>query len=322
MLSIYTIIGGDQKEYGPISADDVRQWIAEGRLNEQSLVKGEHDAEFRPLKKFPEFAADFVPKMSPLAGAAPGRDYELDMFGCLTRGWELVKENMSVLFVGTLLFLLIQLAINALARIPLLGLIFSLANFVISGPLLGGVLYMFIRAIRREPAEVGDVFSGFRRAFAQLFLCTLVQSLLIAVCLTPFFVVLIFKFAQQAGLFSHLESGAVPDQQTLAALGSIMLASLPVLVLCAIPATYLGVCWKFALPLIIDKQVDFWTAMNASRRMVNKHWWHVFGLIVLIDLLNVAGLCFCCVGMFITMPVGFAALMFAYETIFAERQTA
>ncbi len=30
----------------------------------------------------------------------------------------------------------------------------------------------------------------------------------------------------------------------------------------------------------------------------------------------------CCVGVLFTMPVGFAALMFAYETIFSEGQAA
>ena len=61
---MYIIIGGDGKEYGPISADDVRQWIAEGRLNEQTLVKAKGDAQFRPLEKFPEFAGTFAPKAS------------------------------------------------------------------------------------------------------------------------------------------------------------------------------------------------------------------------------------------------------------------
>jgi len=29
----------------------------------------------------------------------------------------------------------------------------------------------------------------------------------------------------------------------------------------------------------------------------------------------------CCVGVFFTMPVGFAALMFAYEVIFSKSET-
>jgi len=38
--------------------------------------------------------------------------------------------------------------------------------------------------------------------------------------------------------------------------------------------------------------------------------------VILISLVNVAGLCACCVGLLFSIPVGFAALMIAYETIF------
>jgi prepilin-type processing-associated H-X9-DG protein len=53
----YTFIGSDQKPYSSVVADDIRRWIAEGRLNGQSLMKSEGDAEFRPLSTFAEFAA-------------------------------------------------------------------------------------------------------------------------------------------------------------------------------------------------------------------------------------------------------------------------
>jgi uncharacterized membrane protein len=327
-MANYTIIGGDQKEYGPISADDVREWIAEGRLNEQSLMKAESDAEFRPLEKFPEFAANFAPKTPPPFADAAGatvfsdRDYELDIGGCITRGWELVKNNLGLLFVGTLLYMLIEGAIGGLAQIPIIGALFSIANLVISGPLLGGVFYLFIRAIRNERAEIGDIFSGFRVAFAQLFLGTLVQGLLIGGCLLPFIIMFVIKFIPLVGHLQHLQQGAPPDRETMAALESVLLTSLPLLLVCAIPATYLAVCWKFTLPLIVDKRLDFWTAMGTSRNMVKKHWWNVFGLIILISLLNLAGVFLCCVGLLFTIPIGFAALMFAYETIFSEGQAA
>jgi hypothetical protein len=55
MANMYKIIGGDQKEYGLISAEDMRKWIAEGRLNTQTLTKAEGGEEFRPLGGFPEF---------------------------------------------------------------------------------------------------------------------------------------------------------------------------------------------------------------------------------------------------------------------------
>jgi hypothetical protein len=53
---MYLIVGGDGKEYGPVSGADLRQWISEERLNARSLVKAESDAEFRLLSTFPEFA--------------------------------------------------------------------------------------------------------------------------------------------------------------------------------------------------------------------------------------------------------------------------
>jgi uncharacterized membrane protein len=229
---------------------------------------------------------------------------------------------MGVLFVGALVYLLIEGFLGGLANIPLIGAIFSIANFIISGPLMGGLLYMFIRAIRNEPAEVGDVFSGFRRAFAQLFLGTLVQTLFIGLCLLPFIIMLVVKLIPLFGQLQHLQSGTPPDKETIAALESVLLTCLPVLLVCAIPVIYLGVSWKFTLPLIMDKQLNFWAAMNISRKQVGKHWWHVFGLVILISLLNVVGMMLCCVGALFTFPIGFAALMFAYETIFSERHAA
>ena len=62
---MYNIIGGDGKEYGPISAEDLRKWVAEGRLNAQTRAKAESDAEFRPLSAFPEFADVFATTAAP-----------------------------------------------------------------------------------------------------------------------------------------------------------------------------------------------------------------------------------------------------------------
>jgi hypothetical protein len=60
--------------------------------------------------------------------------------------------------------------------------------------------------------------------------------------------------------------------------------------------------------------------MKTSWKMANKHWWHIFGLLLLIDLVNLAGFCACCVGVLFTIPIGLAALMYAYETIFGAKK--
>jgi hypothetical protein len=69
-MASYTIIGGDGKEYGYVTGEDLRKWIAEGRLNAASLAKVEGDTEFRPLSTFPEFAGALTPQAA-MAGAPP-----------------------------------------------------------------------------------------------------------------------------------------------------------------------------------------------------------------------------------------------------------
>ena len=85
-MATYTIIGGDQKPYSSVTADDIRRWIADGRLNAQSLAKEENDTEWRPLSAFPEFAdalaASSVPPppfSSPVAVASDGHDAALQL---------------------------------------------------------------------------------------------------------------------------------------------------------------------------------------------------------------------------------------------------
>jgi hypothetical protein len=58
---MYKIIGANQVEYGPVSADQLRQWITEGRVNAQTLVQPEGATDWRPLSQFPEFAPNFAP---------------------------------------------------------------------------------------------------------------------------------------------------------------------------------------------------------------------------------------------------------------------
>ena len=55
--SMYKLIGADGKEYGPVSAEQLRQWIHEGRANYETLILTENAVEWRPLGAFSEFAA-------------------------------------------------------------------------------------------------------------------------------------------------------------------------------------------------------------------------------------------------------------------------
>lgn len=69
---MYKIVGADQKEYGPVSLEEVRSWITEGRANAQTLAKVE-GGPWKPLSTFPEFAGllGAPPSSAVPPGAAP-----------------------------------------------------------------------------------------------------------------------------------------------------------------------------------------------------------------------------------------------------------
>jgi TM2 domain-containing membrane protein YozV len=59
---MYKIIGADGREYGPVSPQQVRQWMTEGRLNAQTLAQAEGNPDWKPLVNFPELAPGAAPQ--------------------------------------------------------------------------------------------------------------------------------------------------------------------------------------------------------------------------------------------------------------------
>jgi prepilin-type processing-associated H-X9-DG protein len=53
---MYKIIGADEKEYGPVSAEQIKDWIRQGRLNAASKVQAEGSTDWKPIAELAEFA--------------------------------------------------------------------------------------------------------------------------------------------------------------------------------------------------------------------------------------------------------------------------
>jgi len=70
---MYRIIGADGREYGPVTADQLREWIAEGRANAQTRAMVEGTAQWKPLIEYLEFAPLLARVAPPLP--APARIY-------------------------------------------------------------------------------------------------------------------------------------------------------------------------------------------------------------------------------------------------------
>ena len=57
------MIGKDGQQYGPVTTEQLRSWIAENRANAQTLVQPDGTQDWTPLGSLPEFAADLKPPL-------------------------------------------------------------------------------------------------------------------------------------------------------------------------------------------------------------------------------------------------------------------
>jgi hypothetical protein len=71
---VFRILGNDGKEYGPVSADQLNQWVREGRANAQTQVQREGSVGWTPLGSVEGFGHLFtIGSPAPGSyGAAPG----------------------------------------------------------------------------------------------------------------------------------------------------------------------------------------------------------------------------------------------------------
>lgn len=239
-MANYKIIGGDGQQYGPVTADELRQWIAEGRLNGQSLVQSEGASDWQPLGSFPDFTDALSPVAAPpriLAPVSPtdwstqvlAREPELRLGECLRSGFAFFTANPGFVIGAVMLTWLLN---GAMMFFPMIG---GILHLILGGVLTGGLYLACLHRMRGERATVGSIFDGFKLCFVQLMLAGAITKLL-------------SQFA---------------------------------LLLCVLPGIYLFVAWIFALPLVADKRLEFWSAMELSRKVVTRVWFPIFLLLAL-----------------------------------------
>jgi hypothetical protein len=82
-----------------------------------------------------------------------------------------------------------------------------------------------------------------------------------------------------------------------------------------IPGVYLAVSYTFAPLFIVFLGYDFWPAMEWSRKIVTRNFWNIFGFVVVLGLINVAGALFCGIGLLFTLPATSCMIYCAFEDI-------
>lgn len=83
-----------------------------------------------------------------------------------------------------------------------------------------------------------------------------------------------------------------------------------------IPGIYLAVGYSFAIFFVIFSKLDFWQAMELSRKLIHREWLSILGLVLLLGVLNILGAMAFGVGILFSIPISYCALYAAFDDIF------
>jgi len=146
---MFNIIGADGKQYGPVTADQIRQWVHEGRASGASQVQPVGGDTWKPLREFPELTDNSPgqpPRLaapSPQPSAAAGRAQNkvaAGICGILLGTWGVHKfilgySTAGFTMLGISLALLVIGIMTCGMTLPLLGVIHIIG-------LIEGIIYL------------------------------------------------------------------------------------------------------------------------------------------------------------------------------------
>lgn len=213
----------------------------------------------------------------------------------ISEGFNLFGKNISGFFVYGLIYVLI---VCILAFIPFLG---QLASIAVNPALIVGFYVVANKIAKGEMTQFNDFFKGFDNV-GQLCLTSVVSSLLIVAGMIPFVVV-----AVSIGGFSFLEYQNSGDF-------NFSPVYIVLLLLTLIPVIYLGIAYSWAAMFVVFHKLEFWDALEASRKVISKRWFSFFLFMIVTGLISVLGFLGLGIGIFFTFP----AVMCMHYAAFAD----
>ena len=212
---------------------------------------------------------------------------------CIKAGWELIRSQYW-LFVG---MTVVGVIIGSVVPLGILW-----------GPMVCGIYLALFQTRRGQPIEFGLLFKGFDY-FGDAVIATLLHMVPMVIIIAPAYILYIVGMF---GMMAASQNGEPNPGAMLGFFGVFGVAWLVIMLLIIV----LSVVFVFAYPLIVDRRLKGFDAVRLSIRAGFANFWRLLGMLILTGLLTFAGVLLCYVGVFLVMPIGYAAVAAAYEQVF------
>lgn len=83
-----------------------------------------------------------------------------------------------------------------------------------------------------------------------------------------------------------------------------------------LPGIYLSFAYVMAIPLIVDKDMGAWEALETSRKAVTKHWFSLFGFFIVLSIIMVVSMLPLMIGLIWAIPLMAVSVALVYKEIF------
>jgi membrane protease YdiL (CAAX protease family) len=231
--------------------------------------------------------------------------YSFDLGKYLDEGWAILKKSLGNFIGYTVIFLAITVVLSLIPFINILGQFVQYA-------LIAGA-YIFIRNLLHRREEFGDFFSGFNQ-FGQIFLFGLVFfAFFIPLLLLLFGVV--FPFDILPEILSGSPDGMWVNNRMTEHMEGNPLMIIGFLIFLA-GTIFLYTSYSLALPLIADAKLGFWQAMETSRKVVAKKFFHFLLFhIVIVLIVAIGSIATCGLGLLLALPFMWTTTFAMYDSI-------
>ncbi len=236
-----------------------------------------------------------------------GREDHWTVGWALSRAWQKTRGVKLILFLQGLLLLPLGFGYWLV-----ISRLFSAAGF--SGELIAGVAQEDV-----DPAMLIEQLNFSPLIAGGLLLLFVVTGLLYSAITGGMLYTAISRASGRKPTFGMLGRGFKHAGRLFgAALLTGILINIGFL-LFLLPGLYLMVAWSMTFPLIVDRRLGIWKAMETSRRAVTRHWFKVFALLfILMPLLVLVSLIPFGLGLFWTLPMTFVLAGVIYCAVFGE----
>lgn len=214
-------------------------------------------------------------------------DYQFRISDVLSEAWQKTSGAKGTFWLAFLIYLAISIGISIVMQLVMMAV---MMNFQGEGVIVAiSIIEQLVMNLILTPVAIGILILGIRRSADAT-----------------------IQAGSIMGYYSHM-------WRLFLTLILIYVMVFIGLLLFVIPGIYLAVAYYMAMPLVVEKGLSPWEAMEISRKAVSKRWFTMFFFGIVLSLILLVSMLPIFIGLIWTLPMAMIAYGIVYRNMLGIR---